>query len=525
MNRSQISRRSLLGGVAGAALTTGGGLLTACGGSAGEPSAGSSYSGKPRRGGRLRAAFLGSNSESTSVVRATATVIDYVRARVVWDTLGELEDDRPVWRLASAVEANKDASEWTVRVRDGVVFSDGSELTAEDVLFSLRTLAAHPGGQAGLLSGVDFGKARTRDKHTLTLPLKRPDGFFDLVLAQSMFVFPHGTKNLSKAPGSGPFRLAEWSAGKSSLLKANRNYWGSDDGGPYLDEIELFSVTDPAARLSGLKSGQFDYAGSVALTAARAEKSDDAIRVLLPPRNLWNELSFSMNLEETPFTSAAAVKAVKYAIDREAMVKGVTLGYGEVADDALGKHQRWYAGDLPARDHDPERARALLKKAGRAGERISLRTSALSYGAVESATAFVQQAKEAGLNVRVDKVPPADYYSDTEKMLHTPVQTTVFSPMTLPLQLSNYYGSGASYPFTGPAPERLESLMRAMRRSVKDTDRERAVADVQHYLHDHGGDAVFARLPGAAAATPHVQDVKALGFADYPSLRDAFLSP
>ncbi|MFI6350414.1 ABC transporter substrate-binding protein [Streptomyces sp. NPDC050560] len=524
MNRAHISRRALLTrSFGGAALLAAGGLTTACSGSD-SPAAAATGSAKPRHGGRLRAAFTGGSAESTDVVQATATVVDYVRARLVWDTLGDLDDGRPVWRVAESVEHNADASQWTVRVRDGIRFSDGGPLTADDVLFSLRTLATHPGGQAGLLARVDFGGARRQDKRTLTLPLKQPDGFFDLALAQSMFVFPDGTKNLGKAPGSGPYRLSRWAAGKSSLLKPHPSYWDADRGGPYLDEIEIFSVADASARLSGLKAGQFDYVGSVPLPSARAERANDAVRVLLPPKELWNELAFTMNLDMRPFTSADLVNAVKYAIDREAMVKLVTLGYGEVADDARGMHQPWYAADLPKREHDPERARSLLRRAGLSTPALTLRTSDFAYGLVESASAFIQQAKDSGLAVKLDKVAAADYYTDMGKLLHTPLQTSSYSPMPLPLDLANYYGSQATYPFTGRAPKALEGLLAAMRAATTDEARKRTVADVQHYLYDHGGDAIFARFPSAAAATPRVQGVKALGWAEYPSLRDAFLS-
>ncbi|WP_019548759.1 ABC transporter substrate-binding protein [Streptomyces sulphureus] len=522
---SRLSRRAVLSrGAGGAAALAVGGLLTGCGND-GTPAAEESYSGKPRKGGRLRAAFAGGSAESTSVVQATATVVDYVRARIVWDTLGELEGNKPVWRLAESVEHNADATQWTIRVRKGVRFSDGAQLDAHDVLFSLRTIAKHPGGQAALLANADLAKARVRHDRTLVLPLKQPDGSFDLALAQSMFIFPDGTENLNKAPGTGPFVLKKWSPGKSSLLEANKEYWDADSGGPYLDEVELFSVGDAAARLSGLKSGQFDYAGGVSLATARAEKANERLRILLPPKELWTELAFAMNLDVPPFTSAALAEAVKYAIDREAMVKTVTLGFGEAAHDARGMHQPWYADDLPAREHDPDRAKALLKKAGLGGKGVTLRTAAVAYGTVESASAFVQQAEAADLRVELDKVPAADYYGDTDKLLHTPIQSAAYSPMPLPLELSNYYGSNASYPFTGKAPRRLESLLDDMRRAVSETDRKRAVSDVQHYLHEKGGDAVFARLPSAAAATPEAQGVKALGWAEYPSLRDAFLAP
>ncbi|MFH9006332.1 ABC transporter substrate-binding protein [Streptomyces afghaniensis] len=153
-----------------------------------------------------------------------------------------------MWRLAEVVEPDSDATTWTVRVRKGVTFSDGRQLTANDVLFSLRTLVEKWSPQSGFITHLDIEKARARDARTLELPLTMADGFFDLALAHSMFVFPDGTKDLAKAPGSGPYVLKQGQAGRSSVLASREDYWDRDNGGPYLDELELVSVADAAAR-------------------------------------------------------------------------------------------------------------------------------------------------------------------------------------------------------------------------------------------------------------------------------------
>ncbi|MFF7992006.1 ABC transporter substrate-binding protein [Kitasatospora xanthocidica] len=530
MTFHQIDRRALLRG-AGAGLGTllAGGLLAACGSGGDKAPRLATSSGPsmaPRKGGRLRAAFAGSAAESTNVLQATNSAVDYVRARLIWDTLGEIDDSKPVWRLAESVEPNADATRWTVRVRDGVTFSDGRKLTAEDVLFSLRTLAGNPTTQAGLLAGLDPAASAVRDPRTVELALKSPDGFFDLALAQSVFVIPNGTTDFEHAVGSGPFVLKNWTRGASSLLTARTDYWGAAlGGGPYLDEIELSSVADAGARINGLKAGQFDYASGITLTAARAEARNPDVRVVTAPQELWSDLALTMNLGLQPFDKPAVLQAVRYAIDREAMVRTVTLGYGEVADDALGRHQSWYDASLPRRAYDPEKAKKALADAGLSDVRLSVRTSDYEYGTLESATAFVQQARAAGLAVGVDKIPAADYYTDFKALLSTPLQTNLYHAMPLPLQLSFFYGSKASYPFTGPAGPTLDGLLTAMHAAVgDDAKRTKAVQDVQHYLYDQGGDAVFARIPPVAAAKPTVQGVKALGSFDYPCLRDAFRS-
>ncbi|MER6547871.1 ABC transporter substrate-binding protein [Streptomyces sp. NPDC001250] len=522
MGDQRFGRRAVLQGIAGGTTAlAAAGLLTGCGGNVGGAQQPAPADGKPRRGGRLRAAFTGSSTESSSVLQATATPIDYVRARIVWDTIGEIDGSKPVWRIAGSVEPNGDATVWTVRVRDGITFSDGRALTAADVLYTLRTFASQPTTQSAFLAGLDAKASKARDKRTVELHLKGADGFFDLALAQSMFVFPEGTKDFAKAPGSGPFVLKQWSRGRSGLLAARKDYWGK--GGPYLDEIELLSVTDAEARLNGLKAGQFDYAGALTLPTTRSEANNPRLRISTAPRELWGELSFSMNLSTDPFTHAQAVEAVRYAIDRDAMVRTVTLGKGEVADGVMGRHQSWYDTSLRPVEYDPDRARRLLSSGALKGTKLSIRTSDYEYGPLEAATAFVEQGRKAGLDVAVDKVPAADFYTDMKSLLGAPIKTSFYHPLPLPLALRSYYGPQASYPFTGPSDATLNGLMRAMSAAVGDK-RTGAVHDVQQYLYEHGGDAVFVRVPTVAGATQAVRGVQAFGFFDYPSLRDAYLA-
>ncbi|MEX3106593.1 MULTISPECIES: ABC transporter substrate-binding protein [unclassified Streptomyces] len=520
-----ITRRAALRGVAGGAVAvTAAGALAACGGGSDQQPAAKAPA-TPRKGGKLRAAFIGGSTESTDPTLAAGVGIDYVRARVVWDALGELDGGKPVWRLAQSVEPNADATRWTVRIRKGVTFSDGRALTAKDVLFSLRTLIAKRSPQAGFIAHLDLNKARARDTWTLELPLTMADGFFDLALAHSMFVFPDGTKDLTKAVGSGPYVVKEWQAGRSSLLVPRADYWDAGHGGPYLDELELIPVTDAAARLSGLKAGQFDYAGGLALTALRTERGNSALRLEIPPKDLWVDLSLPMNLGLKPFTDPRVVRAVKLALDRASLVRTVTLGQGETGNDLVGAHQPYYDTGIAQTTYDPEQARRLLKEAGQEGLAVRIRTSDYDYGTEESATAMVPMLAKAGITATLDKVPAADYYSDFKTILATPVQTAAYHPNPLPLAIRTYYGSTASFPLTGTqdAPA-LDPLIAAMNRATREEERRTRVADVLEHLHEHGGDALFARVPTVSGSAATAHGVTPRGYADFPSLRDAFVA-
>jgi peptide/nickel transport system substrate-binding protein len=477
----------------------------------------------PIRGGVLRAAFAGSSSDSTNVLRSTNSNIDYVRARLIWDSLAEIDDQKIVWRLMESAEPNSNATRWTLKIRRGVTFSDGRKLTSKDVIFSLRTWLSQPGSQSGWLKPLDLNASRVEDESTLTLQLNKPVGTFDLLLAQSIFIFPEGTQDFNAAIGSGPYSLKSWSQDES-ILQARRDYWDSANGGPWLDEIHLYAISDTSARLNGLKAGQFDYAGGMTLLTARAEQSNPALKLWHSSKAEMSNLALSMNLSKPPFNQPEVVEALKYSIDREAMVRAVTMGLGEVANDALGVGQPWFNTELPVRHYDVDRAKTILKKAGLTSVKASIRTSDYEYGTAESATLLLRQAKGAGFDLSLNRVPAADYYSDFNLLLNTPLQTNLYRPMPLPVALPFYYGSEAPWSFTGPASPELDKLMNAMQAARGNELRSRT-AEVQQWLWQHGGDAVFARIPSIAASTPSVSGIRAAGFFDYPLLRDAWLQP
>lgn len=517
--RSDISRRSLLkalsAAVGGALFSNK--LFSMDNNSA--PQTGLS-SDIPRPGGILRAAFNGKLDGAPNVLYATHSPFDYVRARLIWDTLADSHGGNIEWRLIKSAEPDATSTRWTLKVRPGVTFSDGRRLTAKDVLYSLHALASHPSAQSGWLQPLDSQASRIENDETLTLVLKEPVGAFDWRLSQGMFVFPDGTTDFQQAPGTGAWTLFSTNDNVCTL-RPRKDYW-DNEGKAWLDEIHLYAIADVNARVNGLKAGQFDYAGGVTLMNARSEQNNPAVRVITAPKEQWNSLAFSMNLSQAPFDRAQVAEALKLSIDRESMVRLLSFGMGEVANDTLGAGQQWHHDSLPCRTYDPEQARALLQQAGIAPE-IAIRTSNYVWGLAESATLLLRQAKPAGFNLTLNKLPVADYYSNIPELLNAPIKTNLLHSMPLPVALPFYYGKKAPYSYTGPASPQLDALMQTMQAAQRDAITP-AIHNVQEYLYFHGGDAIFARLPSVALCAPGVGGIQAAGFFDYPLLRSAWLA-
>jgi peptide/nickel transport system substrate-binding protein len=521
--RRAVSRRQLL--AAAGATVVAPAALAGCGRdrSQATPTQTATRSVAPKRGGHLKAAFVAGGNDSKDVTLAVLSTLGYVRARVVWDTIGELVDGKPVWRLAESVESNADATTWTVRLRDGVRFHTGKPLTANDVAFTLKTYVDTHALQGTFLGDIDFAKVRVRDPRTLELPLQRANGLLDLALAQSVFVFPDGTKDRTKAAGSGPYRDVSYTPGRGALLQRNDEYWDADNGGPYLDQLEFVNVPDAAARMNGLKSGQFHYAADVSLTVARAERDNRAVQLLISPKQLWSDVTLMANVAQPPFNQPEVVQALHYSVDRESLARTVGLGFGETGNDLLCAHDPYFDGDLPKWSYDPERAKSLLAKAGADGLQLTVRTADAQYGMLETATAWIGQAERAGITVKLDKATAANFYADMTKVLSTPLQTMVLAPQPLGLTAIYYYGSQAFFPVTG-LTKTADPLLETVRTAATEQARTAALTDLQEFAHQHAGHVVPIRIPSIAAATQQVHGIEARGFAAYPSFRDAFLA-
>lgn len=123
--------------------------------------------------------------------------------------------------------------------------------------------------------------------------------------------------------------------------------------------------------------------------------------------------SFTMRLDKPPFNDPAVREALKYAVDRQEMVDVAHHGYADIGNDLYGLGAPMYNSDLPQRSYDPERARSILRRAGKEDLRVRLDTSTVTPGMLESATLFVEQAKAAGITVELNK-GPADSYWNTK---------------------------------------------------------------------------------------------------------------
>ncbi|WP_030832961.1 ABC transporter substrate-binding protein [Streptomyces hygroscopicus] len=464
----QIDRRAFLrrGMVGAAALAVGPGLLAACStgepGSGGRPGPGSS----PRSGGTLRAAFAGGGASETLDFFNGPSALDLVRARAWHGTLGNLDPSGPDgvrYGVLKGIDISDDLSTYTLHVRPGVRFTDGSRLTSADILHSLSTLAARSTLPVYRLAAANFDLAHAEADGDLkvVLPTLRPIADGRMILCQGNFlVVKDGTRSFRKGmPSCGPFRLTEFTAGQGSAFERY------DDHVPHLDGLELRSIADSTARAGALTSGEIDFAHDLSPVTART-LDDHGKAEVVPTRSPYLVgLSFQMNMGVKPFDDPRVREAFKLAADREAMVKTVFYGNAEVGNDLPSMGFPDYAEGLPQRAHDPQRARALLKEAGADGIKVTLTTGPETPGMVELATLFVEDLKKAGVRASVRELPAGQLYADFPAYAALPLAGSYQMPIPAlsAYQMSTAGGSPSAFGWKEPGTDALVAKARAER--------------------------------------------------------------
>ena len=390
-------------------LALGGAVVATVAGCAGQPAG--SPEARPRRGGRLRAAFSGGGAAEGLDPHETNLYVEIARAKAMFDKLADFGSDMaPRPRLAERWEPSADLLTWRITLRQAD-FHDGRPLRASDVLASYARIV-EPGSTRrakSTLSVIDLANSREIDERTVEFRLVRPYGEFPNALATlGAYILPAGT--FDRPVGTGPFRFASFEPGRTFVATRFADHW---DGAAYLDELEIVVSGDEAARVNALLGKQVEYAHDLTPASARTHEAAGQIQIHRLP--LSNFHGVVMKVDRPPFDRPELRQALFHLVDRDELVRSVLQGSGEVCNDLYGKGYRNYADSLPQRRQDLDRARALVRQAGAEGMTVDFDTSDASTGLKEAALAIGDQAREVGLNLNVRLGNKDTYWSDISK--------------------------------------------------------------------------------------------------------------
>jgi len=252
-----LSRRQLLrySGI-GVAAAAGSSFLVACGGDD-DSGGGGGGGGQQSSGGTLIHGATGGGSKDTLDPHAPVTNPDIARVSnlyeplLFWNNTYELEP-----ALAESVEGSKDAKTWTIKMRQGVTFHNGKDVTADDAWFSIQRVSnpKAPLSAGGQLSTIlDFEASKVVDPTTLQLVLKVPYALLDSLLAEYTLGIIPTDFDIANPVGTGAFAYKSFDPGKTSTFTKYADYWGDP---AFVDELQIQDFTDDSAKVNALQSGQ-----------------------------------------------------------------------------------------------------------------------------------------------------------------------------------------------------------------------------------------------------------------------------
>jgi peptide/nickel transport system substrate-binding protein len=313
--------------------------------------------------------------------------------------------------LAKDYKIDIEKNTFTIYLREGVKFHDGTDCDAEAVKWNMEQF---PIAKVPLLTQVT--SIDVVDKTTVRLNLSNFSNalIYDLVLAGGMIISPTAAKQngiewtKTHPVGTGPFKFASFQRDVSLKYVRNDNYWDKDK--PYLDGVEIVYIADLTAQELALRAGEVNALFSIQMSSYDSLKKD-GFNVKAVPFGNWGLYPDSKNAD-SPFYKKEVREAVEYAIDRKAIADQLGYGVFKAAYQEADPGRKCYVPDLQPRQYDPAKAKQLLGQAGYASGFKTTITATISTSQ-DLLVSLQKDLAAVGIVAAIDRVDMGkffDYY-------------------------------------------------------------------------------------------------------------------
>ena len=412
LSRRDFIRRATVVGVSASAL---GPILAACSSSSSSSattgSSSSAAAGKP--GAVIKAGIVVPTGAINPVTIADQGGLDMLAQTGEYLCLAtQTLTLQPV--LATSWSPNAKADVWTFKIRQGVKFSNGAPLTADDVVYTYQLHTNPKGGSnalsafAGVLSPSGVKKV---DDFTVAFHLDAPNAHFPYVTSSenyNLIILPKGydpAKWESTFVGTGPFKLGTYTPKSGATFTQNASYWGKKA----LPSQTQFSFYDnPSAGVIAMTGGTIDVLGQFAPSGGEALLNGN-YNVIKLKSSAHRQLS--MRCDKAPFTDPRVRQAIALTLDRKAIVQALFKGFADVGNDSP-----FWSGfastntSVAQRVQDMAKAKSLLSAAGHASGFSTQLITEEFLEIPQYAQIVAQSAKQIGVNINLKVESSSLYY-------------------------------------------------------------------------------------------------------------------
>ena len=425
--------------------------------------------------------------------------------------------------LAESWEWSDDGTAFTLHLREGVTFHDGSTLDGDVVKANLdRLLALTTSPVINTVANVE--SVEVTDPMTVVLNMKQPDATIPYSLADRTGMMVSGKAladgvdlNTTEA-GAGPYQVVDFKSGDRVTYERFDDYWG-DPNAAAAQRLEIIGLADGQARANGVLTGDFDAAY---VTPTQVQQVQDAGLDIQAESSLWY-IQMYLNRARSEFGNPLVARAMEYAIDRDTICENIYFGFCEPTFKPFPDDYWAGSPDIP-NDHytyDPEKAKELLAEAGLAeGFEFELMIPAASDPYPQFAEVLQAQLAAVGITVNINPVDISQLATTYFAELQSDALLGGGGQVPEPAQLFSSTWKSTSYANAGGVTSPgMDELIDRMNAALDQDERAEIVREGTQVVVDDALNLIFLRPQIIYAVNDNVVNWQPSLVANYPITR------
>ena len=427
-----------------------------------------------------------------------AAAIDEVVYANVFEGLTRYQADGSIApALAKSWDVSDDGLVYTFHLRSGVKFHDGTDMTAEDVKFSLDRARAEDStnAQKALFAGI--ASVEAVDDVTAKVTLSAPNGGFitNMAWGDAVIVAPESVDNAATSPvGTGPFKLGRWVQGDRVELVENPDYWGEK---PALKLATFKFISDPTAAFAAMMAGDIDaFPGYPAPETLQQFEADPRFQLIIGSTE--GETILSTNNKSPKLMDVRVRMAIAHAINRQEIIDGAMFGYGTPIGTHFAPHNPDYVDLTAQSDYDPEKARNLLAEAGVENLTLTLKLPPPSY-ARRGGEIIASQLRAVGIETEISNLEWAQWIEQVFK--GKDFDLTIVSH-TEPMDINIYARPEYYFQYDNP---KFQALMTELDLAADPAKRSEILAAAQRMIADDYVNGYLFQLARTGVADARIE--------------------